>query len=198
MLFFSCVLWFEPVLYKMGTIGSLRELYLDNVSMDDAFSSMINSNFPFLESLTLIIKWCSVEILDIRCLTFRRLKLHCDPVEQIKVQLYAPKLLVYTHKSKTIPSLLFPTVPPEQIELSLRLDNPIDEFFFLEMREALEVSSKFNIHIWGSEDAVLVPFNIDDLRTIFPLPATSVEELVFATQYNRVLWENSLLFDQHQ
>ncbi|GKD64673.1 hypothetical protein Tco_1306781, partial [Tanacetum coccineum] len=197
----SWMMWCKPTLFKMGTIGSLRELYLDNVSMDDAFSSMIKSSFPFLESLTLIIKWCSVEILNIRCLTLRSLNL-CfrqdkpEQEQQIKVQVYAPNLLCYSHTSMAMPTLLFLTIPPKQIELSLRLYNPIDELFFLKMREALELSSKFNINILAYGDGVLVPaFNIDDMRTILPFPATIVEELVFFITINSVLWENSLLFD---
>nr|GEV28201.1 hypothetical protein [Tanacetum cinerariifolium] len=199
----SWMMWRKPTLFKMGTIGSLRELYLDNVSMDDAFSSMIKSSFPFLESLTLIIKWCSVEILNIRCPTLRSLNL-CfrqdkpqQEQQQIKLQVYAPNLLRYSHASMAMPTLLFLTIPPKQIELSLRLYNPIDELFFIKMREALELSSKFNINILAYGDGVLVPaFNIDDMRTILPFPATIFEELVFfITDINSVLWENSLLFD---
>ncbi|GKA41601.1 hypothetical protein Tco_0734261 [Tanacetum coccineum] len=179
----------------MCTIGSLRESYLDNVSMDDAFSNMIKSNFPFLERLTLVIRWCSVEILDIRCLTLRRVQFLLD--QEIKVHVYAPNLLTYKHASSEIPSLLFTAIPPEQIELFLTLDDiPMDESFFLKMREALKLSSKFNIVINGGYRlGVLAPFNIDDVRTMVPFPATNVEELYFETRVNEVLWENSLLFD---
>ncbi|GJZ79564.1 hypothetical protein Tco_0644401 [Tanacetum coccineum] len=116
--------------------------------------------------------------------------------QQIKVQVYAPNLLRYSHASMAMPTLWFLTIPPKQIELSLRLYNPIDELFFLKMREALELSSKFNINILAYGDGVLVPaFNIDDMRTILPFSATIVEELVFFITINSVLWENSLLFD---
>ncbi|GKB34089.1 hypothetical protein Tco_0879031 [Tanacetum coccineum] len=145
---------FRPVLFKLGTIRSLRELTLDSVSMDDAFSN-----------------------------------------NQIKVHVYAPNLLVYSHSSTVAlpPSLLFSTIPPQQIELALTLDDSIDELFFLNMREVLELSSKFNVTII-SNFGVQLPFDIDYVRTILPFPATSVEELVLK-QFDNNLWENSLLFD---
>ncbi|GKB51801.1 pleckstrin domain superfamily protein [Tanacetum coccineum] len=50
-----------PSSFEIRKIGSLTKLQLDNVYMDDAFSNMIISNFPFLEELTLEIKWSSIE-----------------------------------------------------------------------------------------------------------------------------------------
>ncbi|GKB51532.1 hypothetical protein Tco_0902285 [Tanacetum coccineum] len=98
----------------------------------------------------------------------------------------------YAADSKAkMPSLLFPTIHPQKIELCLQLTNPIDELFFLKVREALELSSKFNISIMDSEHEVLVPFDVD----ILPFPATNVEEVVFLKQFECALWENSLLFD---
>nr|GEU71607.1 hypothetical protein [Tanacetum cinerariifolium] len=123
--------------------------------LDDAFSSMIKSNFPFLESLALMINWCSVEIFDIRCLTLRTLRLHFDLDNQIK-----------------------------KIELSLRLNDSINEEFFLTMREALELSSKFSVTVFSS-CGVLLPFDIDDVRTILSFPATSVEELTYFIKRER-------------
>ncbi|GJV86904.1 hypothetical protein Tco_1530842 [Tanacetum coccineum] len=64
---------YPPSSFEIRTIGgSLTKLRLDNVHMDDAFSNMIKSNFPFLEELTLEIKSSSGEILDITSLTLRR------------------------------------------------------------------------------------------------------------------------------
>ncbi|GKA85978.1 hypothetical protein Tco_0807632 [Tanacetum coccineum] len=67
--------------------------------------------------------------------------------------------------------------------LFLTLDDiPMDELFFLKMREALKLSSKFNIVINGGYRlGVLAPFNIDDVRTMVSFPATNVEELYFET-----------------
>lgn len=81
----TMLLWDRPpTLFKMCTIGSLIVLELHNVYLDDAFSNMIDSNFPFLEELTLEIKWSSVKILDITCLRLRKLMLSFLLVEEIK------------------------------------------------------------------------------------------------------------------
>ncbi|GJT15620.1 hypothetical protein Tco_0874326 [Tanacetum coccineum] len=186
----------RPVLFKMDTIGSLRELYLENVSMDDAFSDMIKSKFPFLESLTLSIKSCREKIMNIRCVTLQSLKIQFWEEKQIEVQVYAPKLHSYVYTGCAVPSLLFPTIAPKQIKIHLMLKNPNDHLFFLKMRETLKLSSKFNIVICCVRRGVrLVPFNIDDVRSMVPFPATNVEQLLFLTVPNEGLWENSLIFD---
>ncbi|GKG44941.1 hypothetical protein Tco_0495019, partial [Tanacetum coccineum] len=83
----------------------------------------------------------------------------------IEVQVNAPKSLYFQYKAFAMPSLLFPTIAPEQIELTQMVNDRIDHLFFLKLREALNISSKFKIVIRSNEDAVLVPFNIDDVRT---------------------------------
>ncbi|PWA98621.1 pleckstrin (PH) domain superfamily protein [Artemisia annua] len=189
-------LWgMPPTLFKMCPIGSLIVLELHNVYLDDAFSNMIKSNFPFLEELTLGIKWSSVKILDITCLTLRKLMLSFLLNEEIKVQVYAPNLLTFKHASCAAPRLLFTTTPPEQIELSLTLGH-IDKWFFLGMREALKLSSKFNIKMNHFSCGVSVPFNIDAVKTIVAYPATNVEELILQHPNKNVFSEkNSLLID---
>ncbi|GJV86899.1 putative F-box/LRR-repeat protein isoform X2 [Tanacetum coccineum] len=188
---------YPPSSFEIRTIGgSLTKLRLDNVHMDDAFSNMIKSNFPFLEELTLEIKSSSGEILDITSLTLRRLMLIFSPDEEIKVQVYAPNLLTYTHLSSTVPILLFTTTPPEQIELLFSLRISIDESFFLKLREALKLSSKFNIQMSGFRFGVSDLFNVDDVKTIVSHPATNVEQLLLKQHTNNnVSWENSLLLD---
>ncbi|GJV86901.1 hypothetical protein Tco_1530839 [Tanacetum coccineum] len=188
---------YPPSSFEIRTIGgSLTKLRLDNVHMDDAFSNMIKSNFPFLEELTLEIKSSSGEILDITSLTLRRLMLIFSPDEEIKVQVYAPNLLTYTHLSSTVPILLFTTTPPEQIKLLFSLRISIDESFFLKLREALKLSSKFNIQMSGFRFGVSDLFNIDDVKTIVSYPATNVEQLLLKQHTNNnVSWENSLLLD---
>ncbi|GJV86906.1 F-box protein-like protein [Tanacetum coccineum] len=152
---------YPPSSFEIRTIGGiLTKLRLDNVHMDDAFSNMIKSNFPFLEELTLEIKSSSGEILDITSLTLRRLMLIFSPDEEIKVQVYAPNLLTYTHLSSTVPILLFTTTPPEQIELLFSLRISIDESFFLKLREALKLSSKFNIQMIGCRFGVQTFSNV--------------------------------------
>ncbi|GJW93768.1 F-box protein-like protein [Tanacetum coccineum] len=188
---------YPPSSFEIRTIGgSLTKLRLDNVHMDDAFSNMIKSNFPFLEELTLEIKSSSGEILDITSLTLRRLMLIFSPDEEIKVQVYAPNLLTYTDLSSTVPILLFTTTPPEQIELLFSLRISIDESFFLKLREALKLSSKFNIQMSGFRFGVSDLFIVDDVKTIVSHPATKVDQLLLKQHTNNnVSWENSLLFD---
>lgn len=184
-----------PALSITKSIGSLRELYLNDVFMDDACSEMINFKFPFLESLTLNMSVCLMEILDIRCVSLRRLKIKLMEINQVKVQVHAPKLFFFSCECTTIPSFLFPSIAPEQIELIMMLDDHIDHTFFLKMRETLNLSSNFKIVIQSFGYTVLVPFNIDDVRKMVPFPATNVEKLSFVTFFNRGFWENSLVFD---
>ncbi|GKC60157.1 hypothetical protein Tco_1087755 [Tanacetum coccineum] len=77
------------------------------------------------------------------------------------------------------------------------VNDPINHLFFLELREALNLSSNFNIVILSHEDAVLVPFNIDDVRTRVLFPATNVEKLSFETftSDDGLLEKSVLLFD---
>ncbi|GKA65392.1 F-box protein-like protein, partial [Tanacetum coccineum] len=170
LLYDALMMWIRPVSFKMDLIGSLRDLCLNYVDMDDAFSNMIKSKFPFLESLTLIIKRCRVEILDIRCVSLQKLNIQLWEEKQIEVEVYAPKLIFFEYTGLAMPSLVFPTIAPEQIKLTLILNNPVDRLFFLKMRETLDLSSKFNIEIKFNIDirrfgsGVLLPFNIDDVR----------------------------------
>ncbi|GJT84443.1 hypothetical protein Tco_1058785 [Tanacetum coccineum] len=94
-----------------------------------------------------------------------------------------------------MPRLLFLTIDPEKIVLTRVVDCPIDHLFFLELREAANLSSNFNIVIRSFETTVLA-FNIDDLRTGVLFPATNVEKLSCETFRDDGLVENSiLLFD---
>nr|GEW59534.1 acyl carrier protein 1, chloroplastic-like [Tanacetum cinerariifolium] len=119
LLYDALTMWIRPVSFKMDLLGSLRDLCLNYVDMDDAFSNMIKSN--------------------------------------------------YGKKNK--------------------------------LRETLDLSSKFNIEIKFNIDirrfgsGVLLPFNIDDVRTGVQYPATNVEKLTLGMLANEGLWENSLLFD---
>nr|GEW47877.1 hypothetical protein [Tanacetum cinerariifolium] len=195
----SIFLGYVRALSKIGSIRSLRELYLENVMFDDALSDMIESKFPFLESLKLIIKHCEVEIMDIRCATLQRLEIESWVSMPIKLQANAPKLLklhFYLHESVSMPSLLFPTVAPEQIELDLVLFKPIDHLLFVKIWATLNISSKFNIEIQTLKSAAPVQFKIDDVRTRVPFPATNVKSLFFHTFQDDDWDDNSvLLFD---
>ncbi|GKD07116.1 hypothetical protein Tco_1186801, partial [Tanacetum coccineum] len=139
----SRIIWMPvSVLSSVPSIGNLRELNIDGVRMDDAFLNVINSDFPLLESLTLDIEICEVEIMDIRCFTLKRLKIRQMVPDNQQVQVNGPKLLVFRYECFTWPTVLFPTIAPEKIELRLELIHPIDHMFILKMRETLELSSK--------------------------------------------------------
>ncbi|GKC89754.1 F-box protein-like protein [Tanacetum coccineum] len=139
----SQIIWMPvSVLSSVPSIGNLRELNIDVVRMSDAFLNVINSDFPLLESLTLDIEICEVEIMDIRCVTLKRLKIRQMVLDNQQVQVNGPKLLVFRYECFTWPTVLFPTIAPEKIELRLELIHPIDHMFILKMRETLELSSK--------------------------------------------------------
>ncbi|GKF22675.1 hypothetical protein Tco_0074997, partial [Tanacetum coccineum] len=78
----------------------------------------------------------------------------------------------------------------EQIRLRLTLIIPIDHLFLLEMREALDLSSKFDIEILDKSSRLLVPldFELDYLGRRFPLPAMNVRQLSFSTSSHERLW----------
>ncbi|GJX73476.1 F-box protein-like protein [Tanacetum coccineum] len=126
----TSVIWM-PVLSNTGSIGSLRELYIDFVSMDHALSDMINSKFHFLEILTLHLTSCSTKIVDIRCVSLRRLKIHLMTKTQMKVKVSAPNLLYLGYECITLPSFVFPSIAPKQIELKGSWEKSliVDAFF---------------------------------------------------------------------
>nr|GEV76659.1 hypothetical protein [Tanacetum cinerariifolium] len=77
----------------------------------------------------------------------------------------------------------------------------MDHSFFLKMREALNLSSKFDINIIHYNDNEqqedsLVPSNIDvdDLKTRFPSHVTNLQ-LSLAASSDARLWEHSRFFD---
>ncbi|GKE07548.1 putative F-box/LRR-repeat protein isoform X2 [Tanacetum coccineum] len=187
----TLIIW-RPVSSNTDSIGSLRELCLNYVSMDDECSDMINSKFPFLESLTLTLICCHMETFDIRCVSLRRLTIRLMEKKQIKVQVCSPKLLFFSYECNTLPDFLFPSIAPEQFVLHMRMFNAIDDKFFLKLRDVLSLSSKFTIDLkcFGS----MVPFDIEEVRRRITFPATNVEYLLFET-YDKVLWEKSLIID---
>nr|GEW03915.1 hypothetical protein [Tanacetum cinerariifolium] len=162
--------------FKMDPLGSVRELVLFRVLIDNTFSDMAISKFPFLESLTLKLINCRLETLDITCVSLKRLTLDLFDKRQFNIQVYAPKLLYFCYKGFKMTSLLFPSKTPEHIKLLLKFkkSNPIDRSFFLKMREALYLASNFDI---ARKTKGLVPLKIDleDLRRRVPFPARNVQ-----------------------
>ncbi|GKB20367.1 F-box protein-like protein [Tanacetum coccineum] len=182
--------------FKMDPLGSVRELVLFRVLMDNTFSDMVLSKFPFLESLTLKLINCRLETVGITCVSLKRLTLDLFDKRQFDIQVYAPKLLYFCYIGFKMPSLLFPTKTPEHIKLLLKFkkSNPTDRSFFLKMREALNLASNFDIAI---KTKGLVPLKIDleDLIRRAPFPARNVQQLSFKICLNEHLLKLSPLFD---
>lgn len=197
-LFYYCLSWVwysrKPLSFNTDSLGSVRELVLDIVIMDDEFNNVIKSKFPFLENLTLKIKYCRLNILDFTCVSMRILNISLWQDSQIAIQVNASKLVFFCYKGKAIPSLLFANIAPDHIELTLELKNPIDQSFFLKMRELLNLSSNFKIDITTE---CTVPFNIDidDVRRRITFPAMNVEQLTLRTNLDKGLREHSLFLD---
>ena len=98
--FFRCALctslWENTsIKFNKGASGSVRELYLSNVDMDSEVSEMINSKFPFLESLTLKMIFNFEGILDITCVSLRRLIIHLRQNRHMNIRVYATQLLSF-------------------------------------------------------------------------------------------------------
>ncbi|GJV17012.1 reverse transcriptase domain-containing protein [Tanacetum coccineum] len=181
------------------TFASVRELCLELDDDNITFSELLKSSkFPFLESLTLKVRWYGCEdILDITCVSLKRLIIKARLDRPLRVQVAAPKLLFFSYTcGRAIPSLLFATPVPDQILLNLELLDPIDVCFFLNLRETLKLSSRFNIKVITRYD-ILKQFviDIDDLRRQVPCPAMNVQLLSFKTSAGEDLWRNSEFFD---
>nr|GEY15553.1 reverse transcriptase domain-containing protein [Tanacetum cinerariifolium] len=176
------------------------EIFNNSVSFvrGDILSELLKSSkFPFLESLTLKVRWYGCEdILDITCVSLKRLIIKARLDRPLRVQIAAPKLLFFSYTcGRAIPSLLFATPVPDQIQLNLDLLDPIDVCFFLSLRETLKLSSRFNIKVITRYD-ILKQFviDIDDLRRQVPCPAMNVQLLSFKTSAGEDLWRNSEFF----
>ncbi|GJU41727.1 F-box protein-like protein [Tanacetum coccineum] len=181
------------------TFASVRELCLELDDDNITFSELLKSSkFPFLESLTLKVRWYGCEdILDITCVSLKRLIIKARLDRPLRVQVAAPKLLFFSYTcGRAIPSLLFATPVPDQILLNLELLDPIDVCFFLNLRDTLKLSSRFNIKVITRYD-ILKQFviDIDDLRRQVPCPAMNVQLLSFKTSAGEDLWRNSEFFD---
>ncbi|GJY13937.1 F-box protein-like protein [Tanacetum coccineum] len=150
--------------FKIDSLGSVRELVLLRDVVDDAFINMVNSKFPFLETLSLTMLECKVKNIDLTCDSLTRLTLDLHGDNQINIQVYASKLLCFTYEGLKMPNLLFSTNTPEHISLILKFydSSPLDLPFFMNMREALSLSSNFEIEIINLYDRLNI--DLDDLR----------------------------------
>ncbi|GJT59225.1 F-box protein-like protein [Tanacetum coccineum] len=189
--------WLNPILPITDSLANVRELYLDIKYIDDTFPNLFKSKFPYLESLSLKIDSYIKDILDITCVSLKRLIIKVRHDYPFSLYVFAPKLLFFRYTGDvTIPSFLFLPVAPQQIELNLKLRKPIDICFFLKIREALNLSSKFSIKISTSCDFIK-QFDVDisDMRRQLPCPATNVQQLSFRACPGEELWGHSEFFD---
>nr|XP_043621804.1 putative F-box protein At3g58860 [Erigeron canadensis] len=185
----------KSLLLNADVLGGVKELSLAGVIMDDSLSDIIKSKFPFLEGLAIDILDCRLEILDITCNSLKRLKIEACEDGMMDVRVYAPSLLFFSYTGLAMPTFLFPAVAPEQIELNLTLQNPVDNSFFLKMRETLDLSRNSIIKLVRDGSVFQVPFNIDidGLKQSVPFPATNVQELRFSSYPGRIpTWDDSL------
>nr|GEY16869.1 replication protein A 70 kDa DNA-binding subunit B [Tanacetum cinerariifolium] len=139
---------------------------------------------------------CTLETFEITSVSLKKVTLdYWFSDKQMNIHIYASNLLYFSYEGRKMPSLLFPSNTPAQIKLVLTLHKscPIDLSFFLKVREALDISSNFDITIRNN----FVPLNIDldDLRRMVPFPAKNVQLLSFGEHWDTKLWKNSPLFD---
>ncbi|GKB99318.1 F-box protein-like protein [Tanacetum coccineum] len=189
----------RPLPFNMDSLGSVTHLDISRVVLDDAFFDMIKSKFPFLESLSLGIVSRGLESIVITSLPLKRLTLRFwVDINAIDVQVYAPKLLFFFYDGReTVPSLSFPMIAPAEIKLGFMLKNTVDNSFFIKMREALSLSSKFDIDIIFVSHKALVSLKIkvDDLRRWVSFPVTNVQQVSLRTFRDERLWERTQFFD---
>lgn len=180
---------------RMDTLRSVRVLYLFGMTVDNTFSNKILSKFPFLETLDLASPKDTLETIEITCASLTKMTLASVSNKLMNIQIYASKLLYFSYEGWQMPSLLFPSSTPAHIKLILRLRNshPVDLSFFLKVREALDLSSNFDIEI--KDDFVPLNIDLDDLRRMVPFPARNVQQLSFGKKLEKKLWKHLPLLD---
>ncbi|KAL4582448.1 hypothetical protein LXL04_006997 [Taraxacum kok-saghyz] len=182
------------------SLSSVRDLELHGVVPDNECLDMIKSRFPFLESLTLQMTTWMLGSFHFTCYSIKIFSLvSCRHKKLTDVHIYAPKLRYFSFTGyNLLPNLLFPiSTSLRKIELSLRVNLPIDASFFVKMREALTIAPKCNICItYHNFGIIQLDIDMADLRRrlLFP-PATNVQQLEFVTNWDDCLWERSPFFD---
>ncbi|CAH1421785.1 unnamed protein product [Lactuca virosa] len=181
---FSCNLHFPFKSDSISLRSNVTQLMLDgSVITDNACLYKIKSGFPFLESLTLgdMSSW-KLESFHFTCASIERLTLKLCPYTLIDIRVNAPKLLIFCFDGVALPNLLFPVSTLKPIEVSLRLDLPVDAYVFLKMKESLTLSEKCYVRITTFNSELPLDIDIDHLRTrLLSPPATNVQELWFET-----------------
>ncbi|GJR75042.1 replication protein A 70 kDa DNA-binding subunit B [Tanacetum coccineum] len=115
--------------------------------------------------------------------------------KEINIQVYASGLLYFSYDGHKMPTLFFPSNTPAHIKLILRFHeyDPTDLFYFLKVREALDLSSNFDIET--IDDFVPSNIDLDDLRRMVPFPARNVQQLSFGKHWQQKLWKHTPLLD---
>nr|GEU78211.1 hypothetical protein [Tanacetum cinerariifolium] len=123
----------KPPPFSICSLGSITELYLDGVVIDASLFHIIESKLPFLESLTLDMRYSQAENLDITSVSLKRITLKPLLKERpVYIQVNAPKLLYFCYGGwNNIASLLFTTTTPENITIILTFAKMVDHHSFL-------------------------------------------------------------------
>ncbi|GKD75939.1 F-box protein-like protein [Tanacetum coccineum] len=187
--------WREPLPFQMDSLPCVTHLHIAGVIIDNSFFDIVESKFPLLESLTLIIAHWKHENMVITSASLKWLTLSVYHSGPVNAKVNAPRLLSFTYAGN-IPRLMFPTIVPEQIKLTYSSWEPTGHSFFLKMRETLNLSSKFEINIKDDTLDSVVPLDIDvdDLRSMVSCPVTDVQ-LSLETRLDEQVWEQSRFFD---
>ncbi|GJV91698.1 F-box protein-like protein [Tanacetum coccineum] len=110
----------KPPPFDMESLGSVTQLNVGGIILDDAFFDIIRSKLHFLESLTLGIGHWAQKSLVITSGSLKRLAVRLWIYKQIDIEVYASNLLLcICEGGKPIPRLSFPITPPEQFKLTV-------------------------------------------------------------------------------
>ncbi|XP_071712356.1 uncharacterized protein [Rutidosis leptorrhynchoides] len=177
----TCIDLFDSKTIRSNVASLFRvtELSFSGMIIDIAFLDMIKYKLPFLETLYLVMPNWTLDRLDITSFSSKRMTLIIreSMCMRTDTQVCAPKLLYFSYRGETMPSLVFPSGnAPDYIKLELDLFVPNDHSFLVTMREVLNLSSKFDILInYNSYEPLNI--DVDDREIRFPIPSTNVQEL---------------------
>ncbi|GJS29893.1 F-box protein-like protein [Tanacetum coccineum] len=185
----------KPPPFNICSLGSITELYLDGVVIDASLFHIIETKLPFLESLTLDMRYSQAGNLDITSVSLKRMTLKSLlKARPVYIQVNAPKLLYFCYDGwNNIASLLFTTITLENITIILTFAKMVDHSFFLNMSEVLNFSSKFHFKLDFSGYGDVV-HDIDNLRRNLLFPAKNIQQLSLDMLFNGP-WLKHIFFD---
>nr|XP_043630418.1 F-box/LRR-repeat protein At3g26922-like [Erigeron canadensis] len=117
--------WSKPLPFNLDALrGCVTHLYVAGVFMDKSFFNTINLKFPFLESMTIGIKFPGKESFIITSASMKTLTIHVWVERSMDIQVYAPKLLALDFIGWRVPrnklSISYPITPPGQVKLTVK------------------------------------------------------------------------------